>query len=318
VDPTGRFLFGINYFIPNWAVNVSDINSATGALNRINSADGSDVPTAVAVHPSGNFLYITDASSSYVTGYTIDSTTGDITRISGTPYGDECTHVTSCYPMGLYSGPYATGSLPESIAIDPSGKFAYVGNMHSNNISAYTIDGTTGALAPIVGSPFASGVGPSSVAIASASSVPFDTFKATAEIDEDRKTSFRVEGFFKLGAGSDGIYPLSETVQLQVGSYSVTLPAGSFTEKGDHQFDFEGTINNVDLKISIHHAERKHDDDKHDGGKHDKNKQVDENDYLFTAEGKGSILAGVTNPVTVALTIGDDEGSTTVKADIDK
>ncbi len=313
IDPTGRFLFGIGYFIPHWGVGVSGINSATGGLGNEYSGDGSDIPSAVATHPSGKFVYITDASSSYVTGYSIDSTTGDMTRIPGTPFGDQCAHVTTCFPTGPSSTPYATGSLPESIAIDPSGKFAYVGNMHSNNISAFTIDATTGAFAPIVGSPFAAGVGPSSVAIASASTVPFDTFKATAEIDEDRKTSFRVEGFFTLGAGSDGIYPLSESVQLQVGSYSATLPAGSFAEKDEHQFDFDGTINNVDLKIKIHQVERKRDD-----GKNDKDKKVETNDYLFTAEGKGSILAGVTNPVTVTLTIGDDEGSTTVKADIDK
>src|SRR5262249_20600847 len=45
------------------------------------------------------------------------------------------------------------------------GTFAYVANSGSNNVSAYTIDSTTGALIPVPGSPFAAGVKPASVVI---------------------------------------------------------------------------------------------------------------------------------------------------------
>jgi 6-phosphogluconolactonase (cycloisomerase 2 family) len=34
----------------------------------------------------------------------------------------------------------------DSVAIDPSGKFAFVANTDSNSISMYTIDATTGVL----------------------------------------------------------------------------------------------------------------------------------------------------------------------------
>jgi DNA-binding beta-propeller fold protein YncE len=289
-------MFGIFRFEEDWGVNVSDINGVTGGLTYV-SGNGLDFTSALAVHPSGQFLYVTDDDSDYITAYTIDSTTGDLTIIPGSPYGDECAHVTTCDPMGLYTGPYATGSMPESIAVDPSGKFAYVGNKSSNNISAYTIDGSTGILAAVPGSPFAAGMSPASVAIASSSAVPFKNFLVKAAIDEDRKTSFHVEGFFTLGKGSNGIYPLSETVTLQVGSYSVTVPSGSFKERDRFAYIFVGEIDGVDLNIRIYH--------------------VIGNDYIFTAEGKGDILSGVTNPVTIGLAIGDDEGSATVKADID-
>ncbi len=255
---------------------------------------------------SGKFLYVTDIGFNYVVAFTFDSVTGALALVPGSAednYGF----------WNVSAGPYATGRNPRSIVIDPSGKFAYVGNVYSNNISAFSIDVTSGALAPIPGTPFPAGVGPASVAIVSSSSVPFEAFKAQAEIDEDRETSFRVEGFFKLGQGSDGIYPLSETVALQVGSFSATIPAGSFKEEGEHTFKFEGKINDVDLKITIQRIDGKRDDGKHDDGKH-----VEGNDYLFTAEGKGNILSGIVNPVTVGLTIGDDEGSTMLKADIDK
>lgn len=43
-------------------------------------------------------------------------------------------------------GTIAAGKYPASLAVDSSGKFAYVGNQLSNNISIYSIDGTSGAL----------------------------------------------------------------------------------------------------------------------------------------------------------------------------
>ena len=44
------------------------------------------------------------------------------------------------------SGTIAAGASPSSVAADPSGKFAYVANADSGNVSMYTIDATTGAL----------------------------------------------------------------------------------------------------------------------------------------------------------------------------
>jgi 6-phosphogluconolactonase (cycloisomerase 2 family) len=45
------------------------------------------------------------------------------------------------------------------------GQFVYVANLYGNSVSAYAIDPTTGALAPVPGSPFATGVFPESVAV---------------------------------------------------------------------------------------------------------------------------------------------------------
>jgi 6-phosphogluconolactonase len=50
------------------------------------------------------------------------------------------------------------------MAIDPTGKFAYVANEVDNNVSAYSI-GPNGALTPILGSRFAAGSFPLSVAL---------------------------------------------------------------------------------------------------------------------------------------------------------
>ena len=41
-------------------------------------------------------------------------------------------------------GPFATGSYPSSLTVDPRGKFMYVTNRNASTISAYTIDLSTG------------------------------------------------------------------------------------------------------------------------------------------------------------------------------
>jgi 6-phosphogluconolactonase (cycloisomerase 2 family) len=89
---------------------------------------------------------VVNLNSNNVSGYTINATTGALTPIGGSPF--------------------AAGSAPNSVAVDPTGKFAYVANPNSNNVSGYTIDPTTGALTAIGGSPFAAGSAPSSVAVA--------------------------------------------------------------------------------------------------------------------------------------------------------
>jgi 6-phosphogluconolactonase (cycloisomerase 2 family) len=49
------------------------------------------------------------------------------------------------------------------VTVDPSGRFAYVANSSSNDVSAYTINASTGALTSI-GSNALAGTSPSSVA----------------------------------------------------------------------------------------------------------------------------------------------------------
>ena len=340
VDPSGKFLY-VSTEQPS--VLTYQIDSNTGALTGVSSSYyGPGVqPSSLGVDPSGKFVYVTGMRD--VFAYTTDNTTGALTPVTGSPFESgfpymqslaidplgRFVYTTNSNPNGLsaYTINRTTGALaPISgspfawatgfyMAIDPSGKFAYVANAGSSNaIGAYTIDGTTGTLAPISGSPFAVGTTPGPLAITNApssTSAPFETFKAKVYINEDRKTSFRIDGFFTLSEGNSGVDPVTQNVALQVGSYTVTIPAGSFKQRGKHdsdsddhkdrkklQFEFAGEINGVDVRIGIYQAKG--------------------NEYLFTAEGRGHILQGITNPVTVGLTIGEYEGSASVKADIDK
>jgi 6-phosphogluconolactonase len=49
------------------------------------------------------------------------------------------------------------------MSVDPSGKFAYVANQITNNVSGYNIDAASGSLTAITNSPFAAGTLPISV-----------------------------------------------------------------------------------------------------------------------------------------------------------
>jgi DNA-binding beta-propeller fold protein YncE len=52
-----------------------------------------------------------------------------------------------------------------AFVVDPNGKYAYVVDDASSNVSAYAINATTGALKAVKGSPFAAGTGPEYVAV---------------------------------------------------------------------------------------------------------------------------------------------------------
>jgi hypothetical protein len=151
------------------------------------------------------------------------------------------------------------------------------------------INPANGALTAIAGSPFAAGIGPSSVAITPL--VPFASSFAKLEI---AKRGFDLKESFTLGANTNGINPLAENVTMEIGTSSVTIPPGSFKQLPHGRFAFEGLINGVSLEVQI--------------------VPLGNNIFTFKAEGKGVNLTDLTNPVTVVSTIGDDTGSTAVTA----
>jgi hypothetical protein len=130
-------------------------------------------------------------------------------------------------------------------AVDPSGKFAYVVNNFAN-VSGYTIDPSTGALTAIAGSPFPAGVAPVSVAITPL--VPFASSFAKLEITAE---GFDLKESFTLGRNSNGNNPVTQKVTLQIGTFSVTIPADSFRRHHNGRFAFEGVINGVNLEVQI-------------------------------------------------------------------
>jgi hypothetical protein len=129
--------------------------------------------------------------------------------------------------------------------------------------------------------------------------VSFIDFTANVEIELGPLTNddeFEVKGRFTLGEASDGIDPLTEEVSLQVDTFSAIIPAGSFEQEDDGTFKFEGFIGGVKLEVKII--------------------PVGDNSFSFKAEGQGTDLTGIVNPVEVTLIIGDDTGAVSVTAEL--
>ncbi len=154
VDPAGKFLFLAHANLNGIFAFTRDVN--TGAIAAV---PGSPFPAAtnpfhVVVHPTGNFLYASNYNDPMgsISAYTIDPNTGTLAQIAGSPFPTQ-----SGYPG------------PGRLAIDPTGKFLYVGldgTVNANNlVAAFSINSTTGVLTDVAGSPFATGLGPLSVAV---------------------------------------------------------------------------------------------------------------------------------------------------------
>jgi DNA-binding beta-propeller fold protein YncE len=79
-----------------------------------------------------------------VSAYTINTTTGALITVAGSPFG--------------------AGTTPNAVTVSPNGSFVYVAN-GGGGVSAYTITAGTGVLTPVAGSPFAAGTTPSGVTI---------------------------------------------------------------------------------------------------------------------------------------------------------
>jgi len=107
---------------------------------------------------------------------------------------------------------------------------------------------------------------------------------------------FNVRALLAVNPGGRGINPVTNDVVLELGAFSVTIPAGSFGRHGeDGAFRFQGRIQKVHLDVEIEPRE--------DGS------------FQFEALGRGATNLPASNPVTVGLTIGNRGGTATVAAD---
>ena len=158
-----------------------------------------------------------------------------------------------------------------------------------------TASNTAEAAAIIVGGePLGVGIVPPSMGVS------FSAFNAKVEIPSSGHSpnadSFNLNGNFVLGSASNGINPLTESVTLKVGNFTTTIPPGSFKGTGFGPFHFNGVINGVRLVVGI--------------------EPTGATRYAFHTNAHSADLAGTVNPVTVTLIVGNDSGTTPVKAKI--
>jgi 6-phosphogluconolactonase (cycloisomerase 2 family) len=98
---------------------------------------------AVTAHPTGSFVYAADFRGR-VYGYRVNRDDGTLAPVP--------------------SSPVVIGGQAVTAAIDPQGRLLYVGNSGDDLLYVFSIDGTTGALTRVDGSPFALGAVPAGIA----------------------------------------------------------------------------------------------------------------------------------------------------------
>jgi 6-phosphogluconolactonase len=184
--PSGKFLYATDSTAN--AVRAYQIDPASGALTQLPGPDAivGTNPVSMAVHPSGQFLYVGNYGSDSVSAFSINATTGALTPMQGSPFATG--HLPNAIvidPSGQYlyspnngannvsgfvinrttgaltltpNSPFSTGVVPQNfaaaLAIDPAGRFVFVANNGTAQISAFTLDRSSGELMPVAGSPF--------------------------------------------------------------------------------------------------------------------------------------------------------------------
>jgi 6-phosphogluconolactonase (cycloisomerase 2 family) len=262
VNPAGTFVYVAN----EGGVWVYRIDASTGALTAVPGsplAAGNNT-NSVAVNPAGTFVYVANEGDTFndgtVSAYRINASTGALTAVPGSPFatgggsssvtvnpegtfayvtniGDPSNDGTvSAYRINASTGaltavpgsPFATGSDPTSVAVNPAGTVAYVANWGDGTVSVYRMNASTGALTPVPGSPFAAGRDPVSVTVN-----PAGIFAYVANWYDDTVSAYRINA----STGALTAVPGSPFA-AEIDPSSVTVnPAGTFAyvaNGGDH------------------------------------------------------------------------------------
>jgi len=176
MDTPGSFLFALNQV--SSSISTYSINSTSGALTGVAGspfATATD-PVALALAPSGKFLYVVNANLASVFAYTVSA--GVLQPVAGIPVqvGNGALAITvdpagnlvyvanstdnTVSVLAINSstgaltllGTFAVGTRPISLVV--LGQFLYVANLGTANISVFSVAPTTGVLTQVTGSPF--------------------------------------------------------------------------------------------------------------------------------------------------------------------
>ena len=141
-SPKGLALLNKFLYVANSAANTISLfniaNDGSLSQNGAPTPAGSG-PYQVIVDPSGKYLLATNSLSNNVSVFSIDSGTGALTEVAGSPF--------------------FANIDPGEIVIAPTDDLVYVSNSGVGTVTAFTFSSSTGALAPVSGSPYYSGAG---------------------------------------------------------------------------------------------------------------------------------------------------------------
>ena len=186
IEPAGKYAYVASGANTIWAYL---IDAGTGALTAVVGSPfakglGSGGRDSLAVHPNGQFAYAVNTQAESVSGYRIDTQTGALIALTGSPFSTafvepppfvdykENPHLIVMHPSGNYAFLWATGKLdgrrcvarvdsltgaltvdcsssapnPYSMAVHPNGKYLYFSHDFVS-LGFATFDVSTGKLA---------------------------------------------------------------------------------------------------------------------------------------------------------------------------
>jgi 6-phosphogluconolactonase len=146
---SAAFAFNI---VGSGTINGISLSSGTSAtLQNISGFTAPTVPSndesAEVVVAQKKFVYAMFPLTQLLYGWSIDSTTGNLTSVSGSPYT-----ISSLGGVIVTTG----GVNLSSLAVNPAGTFLYIASGGFGEIDAYQI-GSAGALTQVSGAPFSTG-----------------------------------------------------------------------------------------------------------------------------------------------------------------
>jgi 6-phosphogluconolactonase (cycloisomerase 2 family) len=122
-------------------ISAFTINQSTGALSAPLTMAGPNQSLGMVATVTLGHLYVSDFLNDAVDGFSINSTSGGLTPITGSPF-----------PLG--GTPPGAGGLS---AIVSAGTYVYATELNAGTVAGFAFDSTSGKLTPVPGSPFPAG-----------------------------------------------------------------------------------------------------------------------------------------------------------------
>jgi 6-phosphogluconolactonase len=164
----------------------------------------------------GPVVYVANQVDATISAYAMNVSNGSLSSIAGTPFRTD-----------IDGNELPAIDAPFNMVIDSGKKFAYAANSFHNDVTVFSIDAASGALEPIAGSPFPTGLSPNVVTIH-----PSGKFAYTANSESYDISAFTVDAVTGALAAVTGSpfaagSPLGSTASIPISSVTID-PSGKF------------------------------------------------------------------------------------------
>jgi len=179
VSPSGGFLYVTGVGNPG-AIEAFSLNQGVPTVIAGTPFVTGNGPYGLTIASGGKFLYTANKLDSSISEYTINAD-GSLTQFSNSPIGEQYTGPlallidksgkymfvanqgssnVAAYSIGgqgsaagalnlLTNSPFATGAQPSALAMDPGGKYIFVGNQTTPKVQSFQLDTGSGTLTSV-------------------------------------------------------------------------------------------------------------------------------------------------------------------------